>query len=86
MREAASRFSPSTRQQQRGNIETSLMLFQKGSRLMPKDRGAEQGPILQPGFSDGGVAAQQASSSLPWIGVADPSDFQRLPAEHAVRL
>ena len=34
----------------------------------------------------GRPAARQASSSLPWIGVDDPSDFQRLQAEHAVRL
>ena len=32
----------------------------------------------------GRVAAQQASGSLPWIGVDDPSDVQRLQAEHAV--
>ena len=31
-------------------------------------------------------AAQQAPGSLPWIGVDDPSEFQRLQAEHAVRL
>ena len=43
---------------------------------------------MQPGLWDGRgrVAAQQASGSLPWIGVDDPSDFQRLQAEHAVRL
>ena len=34
----------------------------------------------------GRVAAQQASGSLPWIGVDDASNFQRMQAEHAVRL
>ena len=32
------------------------------------------------------VAAQQASGSLPWIGIDDPSEPQRLQADHAVRL
>ena len=54
---------------------------------MPKNRGAEQkdvdGPWTAAWLWDGGV---EASSSLPWIGVDDPSDAQRLQAEHAVRL
>ena len=32
------------------------------------------------------VAAQQASGSLPWIGVNDTSDVQHLQAAYAVRL
>ena len=32
------------------------------------------------------MAAQQASGSLPWNGVEDPSEAQRLQADHAVRL
>ena len=32
------------------------------------------------------MSAQQASGSLPWIGVDDPSDVPRLQAEHAVRV
>ena len=64
---------------------------------MPKERGAEQedvdGPLacslalgLVAAEARGRVVAQQASGSLPWIGVDDPSDLQRLQAEHAVRL
>ena len=34
----------------------------------------------------GRVAARQASGSIPWIGVEDPSEAQRLQADHAVRL
>ena len=63
---------------------------------MPKDRGAEQGDVDGPlecslASGNGGsrnargrVAAQQASGSLPWIGVDDPSELQCLQAEHAV--
>ena len=63
---------------------------------MPKDRGAEQGDVDGPPECSlalgmvatetrGRVAAQQASSGLRWIGVDDPSGFQRLQAEHAVK-
>ena len=64
---------------------------------MPKDRGAEQGDVDGPlecslalgmvaAETRGRVAAQQASGSLPWIGVDDPSGLQRLQADCAVRL
>ena len=93
VREAAARFLPSTRQQH-GNIDT---VEQEGFPPMPKDRGAEQGDVdgpLECSLALGmvaaetrrRVAAQQASGSRPWIGVDDPSDVQRLQAEHAVRL
>ena len=63
---------------------------------MPKDRGAEQGDVDGPqecslalgmvaAETRGCVAALQALGSLPRIGVDDPSEFQRLQAEHAVR-
>ena len=50
-------------------------------------------PGVQPGSGSGcgaaetreRVAAQQASGSLPWIRVDDPSDAQRLQADHAAR-
>ena len=42
---------------------------------MPKDRGAEQGDV-------GG----HLERSLPRVGVDDPSDFQRLQADHATRV
>ena len=32
------------------------------------------------------IAAQQAAGNLPWIGVDDPSELQRLQADHAARL
>ena len=32
------------------------------------------------------VAAQQAGSSLPWIDGKDPSEEQRLQADHATRV
>ena len=43
---------------------------------------------MQTCLGDGGetrrrVPAQQAAGSLPWIGVEDPSDEQRLQADHA---
>ena len=34
----------------------------------------------------GRIAAQQAAGSLPWIGVDDPSELQRLQADHAARM
>ena len=34
----------------------------------------------------GRVAAQQAAGSLPWVGVDDPSETQRLQAEHAAKM
>ena len=64
---------------------------------MPNDRGAEQGDVdgpLQCSLALGieaaetrwGLAAQQAAGSLPWIGVDDPSERQRLQADHAARV
>ena len=34
----------------------------------------------------GSIAARQAAGTLPWIGVNDPAEVQRLPADHAARL
>ena len=34
----------------------------------------------------GRVAAQRASGSLPWIGVDDPTEMQRLQTEHTAKL
>ena len=64
---------------------------------MPKDRGAEHGDVdgpLERSFALGVVAAEtrrrvavvQAAGSLPWIGVDDASETQRLQAEHAAKL
>ena len=59
---------------------------------MPKDRGAEQGDVDGPlecslalrmvaAETEERIAAQQAAGSLPWIGVADESELQRLRAD-----
>ena len=34
----------------------------------------------------GRVAAQQASGSLPWVGVEDPLEMQCLQAEHTAKM
>ena len=64
---------------------------------MPKDRGAEQGDVdgpLECSFALGmvaaetrmRVAAQQAACTLPWVGVVDPLEEQRLQAGHASKM
>ena len=64
---------------------------------MPKDRGAEQGDVDGPlecslalglvaAETRGSMAARQAAGTLPWIGVNDPAEEQRLQADHAARL
>ena len=57
------------------------------SRIFPKH--AEQGDIdgpLSAAWQRRRAAAQQAAGSLPWIGVDDPSEEQRLQADHATRM
>ena len=64
---------------------------------MPKDRGAEQGDVDGPlecslalgpvaAETRGSIAARQAAGTLPWIGVNDRAEEQRLQADHAARL
>ena len=62
---------------------------------MPKDRGAEQGDVIGPlecslilvaAETRGRVAAQQVTGNLPWIGVDDSSEMQRLQAEHTANM
>ena len=64
---------------------------------MPKDRGAELGDVDGPlecslalGMAAAEtrrrVAARQAAGSLPWIGVEDKLEEQRLQADHATRV
>ena len=64
---------------------------------MPKDRGAERGDVdgslecnlalgMVAAETRGRVAAQQALSSLPWIGVDDLSETKRLPAGHTAKM
>ena len=64
---------------------------------MPKDRGTEQGDVDGPlqcslalltvaAETRGSTAARQAAGSLPWFGVDDPAEEQRLRADHATRV
>ena len=64
---------------------------------MPKDRGAEQGDVGGPlecslalgmvaAETRGSTAARQPAGTLPWIGVDDSAEEQRLQADHAARL
>ena len=60
------------------------------SRFFPKHSAAAWKPrnlshVEQEGPARERVAAQQASGSLPWIGVDDPTDEQRPQADHAAR-
>ena len=97
VREAASRFHPKHTQQQHGNIETCLMLNKKGSRqcrwIEVQSKDDVDGPLecslafgLVAAETRRRVAAQQAAGSLPWIGVDDPPEEQRLQADHANRV
>ena len=57
---------------------------------MSKDRGAEQGDVDGPAMvaaeTRERMAARQVAGSLPWIGVDDPPEEQRLQADHATML
>ena len=56
---------------------------------MPKDRGAEHGDVDGPvecSMVAGSTAARQAAGTLLWIGVDDPTEEQRLRADHAARV
>ena len=70
---------------------------QEGLPPMPKDRGAEQGDVDGPlerslalgmvaAKVRGNTAARQAAGILPWIGVNDPIEVQRLQADYAARV
>ena len=64
---------------------------------MPKHRGAEHGDVDGPmecslalgmvaAETRGSIAARQAAGTVPWVGVTDPAEEQRLQADHAARL
>ena len=57
---------------------------------MPKGQGAEQECGLALGMvaaeARGSIAARQVAGTLPWLGVTDSAEEQRLQADHAVRL
>ena len=70
---------------------------QEGLPPMPKDRGAKQGHVddllecrqalgLMAAETRGSITARQAAGSLPWIGVNDSAEVQRLQADHVARL
>ena len=95
VREAASRFLPKLS----SSVETSKLshVEQEGLPPMPKDRGAEQrdvdGPLecslalgMVAAETRGSIVARQAAGTVPWIGVNDPAEEQRLRADHATRL
>ena len=78
-------FPPSTRQH--GNIETCPTLNKKGSRrcfrIEVQSKETSTAPGVQLGLRDGGG---RNARSFPWIGVDDPSEEQRLQADHATRV
>ena len=91
VREAASR------QQKRGNTGTFPLLNRKGSRqyrrIEVQSKETLMAPGVQPGLGHGvaaeargSIAARQAAGTLPWIGVNDSAEEQRLQAYHAARL
>ena len=82
VREASSRFLPKHTAAAAWKHRDLSHVEQDGLAPVPEDRGAEQGD------GDGPLECSLvlASGSLPWIGVVDPSELQRLQADHAVRL
>ena len=97
VREATSRFLPQHAAAAAWKHRNMSHVEQDGLAPMPKDRGAEQGDVNGPlecspalgmvaAETRRRVAAQQASGSLPWIIVDDPSELQRLQAEHTAKL
>ena len=51
---------------------------------MPKDRSLALGMVAAE--TRGSIAARQAAGTLPWIGVKDPAQEERLQADHAARM
>ena len=89
MREAASRFLPK-RTSVVGWKHQNLSHVAQGPRCRTRRRQwtpeCSSALGLVAAETRGRVAAQQAASSLPWIGVDDPSETQRLQAQHAPKL
>ena len=69
-------FSQSTQQQQRGNIGTCPLLNKKGSLAL--------GMVATE--TRGCIAARPAEGTLPWIGVGDAAEGQRLQAQLAASM
>ena len=94
---AAPRFLPKHTSAAAWNHRNVSFVEQEGFSPMPQDRGAEQGDVdeqlkcslafgMVAAETRGSIAARQAAGTLPCIGVNDPSEEQRLQADHAARL
>ena len=94
VREAASRFLSKHTAAGAWKHRNLSHVEPKGLLPMSKDRGADVDGFLECSLAVGMVAAEtrgsiaalQAASTLPWIGVNDSAEEQRLQAGHAVRL
>ena len=98
VREATSRFLPKhTAAAAAWKHRNVSFVEQEGLSPMPKHRGAEHGDVDGPmecslalgmvaAGTRGSIAARQAAGTVPWIGVTDPAEEQRLQADHAARL
>ena len=97
VREAVSRFLPKHTAAAVWKHRNVSFVEQEGLSPMPKDRGAEQGDVDGPvecrlalgtvaAQARGNIAARQAAGTLPWIGVNDPVEVQRLKADNAARV
>ena len=83
---------PSTLLQQRGNTDPCRTSSKKGSRQCPKTA-VQNNPFecslalgMVAAEAQTRVAAQQAGGNLPWFGVDDPSQMQRLQTDYAERM
>ena len=96
VRETASRFLPKYTAAATWTHRNLSHVEQEGLSPMPKDRGAEQGDVDGPlecslaaglvaAETRGSTAARQAAGTLPWVGVNDPAEEQRLQADHAAK-
>ena len=92
--EAALRFLPKHTEAAAWKHRNVSFVEPKGLSPMLKDRGAEQGDVdgslgcsLDSGLvaaeTRGSSVARQAAVTLPWIGVTDSAEEQRLQADHA---
>ena len=97
LREAASRFLPKHTAAVTWKLRNLSHVKQEGLSPMPKDRGAEQGDVdgplecslaqgMVPAETRGSIAARQAAGTLPWSGVNDFAEGQRLHADRSARL
>ena len=84
VREAASRLLPNHTAAAGWEHRNLSFVEQEEVLPLPKDNGAAQGDVDGPLDLSSGIGG--GSGSLPCIGVDDPSEIQRLQAEHAMRM